>query len=381
MKTTALFTPLMLSGLKPRAREYTVHDAQCPGLALRIQPSGARSWVCWQRAEGRTRRVTLGRFPAVSLGEARKAFLALQAGTVRPVPVQPPNTPSFTTVAHAFLTAKRGVYRPSTLKALRSYLDTQLCPVFGDRPMHRITAPEVAAWFHAYSRNRGGGANQALGHFNTIFNWARSTELLPVDLPNPAEPVRPNRRPSRGTLLSFEELDKLAQALAFATDTQRPAANAVRLMVLTGCRSGEILRLRWAEIQGDQLRLRQTKTGPRVVNLSDAAREVIDTLDRHPTSRFVFPSPRDPRKPRENIDGAWTIFKREARLSPTLRLHDLRHTYASHAIMSGETLFMTGKLLGHRSTKSTERYTHLDGAFLTESANKVANRVAELLGP
>ena len=117
------------------------------------------------------------------------------------------------------------------------------------------------------------------------------------------------------------------------------------------------------------------------VNLSDAARALIDSLARHPTSRFVFPSPRDPRKPRGNFDETWARFKNAAKLAPTLRLHDLRHTYASHAIMSGETLFMTGKLLGHRSTKSTERYTHLDGTFLTEAANKAADRVAQLLGP
>ena len=165
-----------------------------------------------------------------------------------------------------------------------------------------------------------------------------------------------------------------------ATTQQRDAADAIRLILLTGCRSGEILRLRWEEVQKDKLMLARTKTGPRDVNLSDAAIAALEDLRPKRRSCFVFPSVSDPAKPRTSIAGAWQSLRANAGLPRDIRLHDLRHTYASHAIMSGETLSMTGKLPGHRSVKSTERYAHLDAAFLAKAADKVSRKVEGLLG-
>lgn len=380
MKTVTLLTPLILSSLKPRQKEYMLYDAQCKGLALRVQPSGAKSWVCWQRNAGKTRRVTLGRFKDMDVSAAREAFHGHRGSGEPPVAPERQNTLTFSALCTAFLNAKRGVYAASTLSSLGYYLGTQLLPAFGNRRIAEITTPEIADWFYSYSRSRPGGANQALGHFTTILNWGQEVGHLPVGLPNPAAPVRFNRRRARGRMLSGDQLQRLAAVLDSATARQRDAADAIWLMLLTGCRSGEILRLRWNEVRKDRLALQNTKTGPRDVNLSSAAIQYLNRLRKQRRSEYVFPAQRTKHPHRTSVDHAWQSFKLLADLPDDIRLHDLRHTYASHAIMSGETLHMTGKLLGHRSPNSTERYAHLDIGFLEKAADKVAKKIDGLLG-
>ena len=171
MKTEALLTPHMISALKPRAKDYTVYDAGCDGLALRIQPKGARFWVCWERKNGKTKRVTLGKLSDLTLDQARDAVRRRQAGIK--AKSKPETRLTFGQLAKRFLAAKDGEYTPRTLYCLSCYLDTQLLPLFGKSPLHRITTPALADWFYRYSQTRSGGANAALTHFITIWNWGR----------------------------------------------------------------------------------------------------------------------------------------------------------------------------------------------------------------
>ena len=219
-----------------------------------------------------------------------------------------------------------------------------------------------------------------MGHFTTILNWARTAGHLPRDHRNPATPVRFNKRRARGRMLSSDQLRLLSRILADAPPRTQDAADAIRLILLTGCRSGEILRLRWDEVRKDRLRLTRTKTGPRTVQLNTAARKVLASLRERRRSEYVFPSVQGAKPYRSSVFDAWRSFKRDANLPQDIRLHDLRHTYASHAILSGETLHMTGKLLGHRSPHSTERYAHLDPGMLAQAAEQVSAKVAQLLG-
>ena len=153
---------------------------------------------------------------------------------------------------------------------------------------------------------------------------------------------------------------------------------AIRLLALTGCRRSEVLNLRWRDIADDAINLRDSKTGPRAVPLGEAARALIYTL----------PSPREPEAhlfPR-HADGrglwiltnCWRTICADAKLG-RLRLHDLRHTAASHAVMSGENLPLVGKLLGHRRQQTTAGYAHLADAHLVEAAETVGNIIAEAM--
>lgn len=380
MKRIVLFSPLMLRSIKVQEKEYTLYDAACDALALRVQPSGAMSWVTWQKREGKTRRVTLGRFNAMTLDEARTAARAhAHAGPMDAMQLQAASRPclTFSALAKLFITEKSEVYSEGGLASFRIYLRNQLLPAFGSKPVNRITTAEVAQWFHMFSRTSPGGANQALGHFTTLMNWGQSKGHLPEAFNNPARPVKRNRRAARGRVLSAEQLRSLAKTLHDAPARHDDAVDAIMIILLTGCRSGEILRLKWSEVRANRLALGKTKTGPREVILTEAVKARLDNRRAGAASDYVFPSKRNPRNPVSTIDGVWKTIKRLAGLPEDFRLHDLRHTYASHSIMSGETLAITGKLLGHKSARSTEVYAHLDASHLSRMADK-ASRLVEL---
>lgn len=376
MRTEALLTPHMLASLKPGTKDYAIFDAGCSTLAIRVQPSGAKSWVTWDRSSGKSRRVTLGRLNELTLEKARGAMLSYNT-TLAVTPIERGIT--FAELVRIFMGAKRKVYRPDTIDSMQSYLKTQLLPAFGKTRMDRITTPEVAEWFHGYSRTMPGGANQALLHFTTILNWGKENGHIPFLMPNPASPLRKNRRVARGQMLNSSDLNRLFNVLASPTSRNKEASSVIELVLLTGCRSGEIVRLRWDEVRPTRLELAQTKTGARTVFLNDLAIERLKERRRTRSSAFVFPSPYDPTKPRTAPTCAWQTIKEKAGLPPTLRLHDLRHTYASHAILGEESLYTTGKLLGHHDAQSTERYAHLSGDALAAASGKISSRIEKLL--
>ncbi|MBL1435923.1 MAG: DUF4102 domain-containing protein [Rhodobacteraceae bacterium] len=160
MKPLILLAPLMLAGIKPKPKEFSLYDAQCEGLALRVQPSGVRSWVYWERVDGKTRKIMFGKHPDLALEDARQSMHAHQSGLVASAPLSN-TTITFATLCERFLSAKEGIYRPSTISPLNGYLRTQLLPAFDNQQAGRIRTPEIACWLRAYSRLGTGGANQA----------------------------------------------------------------------------------------------------------------------------------------------------------------------------------------------------------------------------
>ena len=159
--------------------------------------------------------------------------------------------------------------------------------------------------------------------------------------------------------------------------TIRSGCAVVTLLLLTGCRYREILTLQWRDVKGNRLLLRDSKTGPRTVWLGSAAREVIDSLPPDPKIPWLFWNYQY-RRPISCIRHLWETILERANLGK-LRLHDLRHTFASHAAMSKETLPMIGRLLGHANHQSTARYAHLDDEHLLDAAQQVGDTVQRLL--
>ena len=184
---------------------------------------------------------------------------------------------------------------------------------------------------------------------------------------NPCVGIHRYRRRGRERFLTPEEMRHLSDVLRrYEARWPLPVA-IIRLLLLTGCRKSEIMMLDWSSIRDGNLYLPDSKTGPRTVWLSTAARRVLDGLSR--TSRWVFPR-KNLRGPVPNINRFWYCIRAEAGLSD-VRLHDLRHSYASVAITQGETVLTIGKLLGHTDPGTTLKYTHLADATVQQAADAV----------
>lgn len=199
-------------------------------------------------------------------------------------------------------------WKPSTRERTDSALRTQLFPGFGERRLNRIRRTDVLRWFANYSRAAPGSANRTLDVFRQILNHAQACGHLSA---NPATGVQRNPRPKRTRFLSRTEVRRLHEALDGhrGRGSGRQQADIIRLLLLTGCRRGEIVQLRWSEMDGDTLRLRDTKTGPRTVFLNARACAI---LARQPEtgSDYVFPSRTDPSESRPAELSLWRKVRR-----------------------------------------------------------------------
>lgn len=264
------------------------------------------------------------------------------------------------------------VWKPRTYTVNCSYLRNQILPWFGDVPLADINSADVQLWF-AGLHETPAAADRSLPILSVIFRHAEMHGLR-SEGSNPCVGVRRYRRPGRERHLSLEEIRRLGMALAEQEAAGVRAASAVRLLVLTGCRQSEIRTLQWRDYRARHLFLPDSKAGPRTIWLSDAARAVLDCLTR--TDRWVFPSSTGTgAMPTDTLYACWRKVRSSTGLED-IRLHDLRHSYASFALRGGESVPTIGRLLGHRDPATTLRYIHFADAALREAGEAIG----EVLG-
>ena len=242
-------------------------------------------------------------------------------------------------------------------------------PAFGRMPLDRIGPEDVAAWFDAASKDKPGAANRAFEILRATMFRAEERGLRERGS-NPCLGIAKNPRNHFARFLDADELARLGRALDTGEAEWPEAVAAIRLLALTGCRRSEVLNLRWRDIGEDAINLADSKTGPRAVPLGEAARALIEALPgARKTDAFLFPRHAGGRG-EWSLTNCWRTVCADAELG-RLRLHDLRHTAASQAIMAGENLPLVGKLLGHKRHRTTADYAHLADTHLVEAAERV----------
>jgi len=234
--------------------------------------------------------------------------------------------------------------------------------------------------FRGRARVKGGASvgARATALLRAILNFAVERGLR---ADNPARNIQLNKSRRCERFLSAEELARLGQALTAegAKDEAALSVAAIRLLIFTGCRKSEILTLQWRFIDWERslLRLPDSKTGAKNVPLGKPALDVLWTLPKLEGCVYVFPSPRLGRH-LVGLQKVWERVRVVAKL-PGVRLHDLRHSFASTAVAGGVSLFMIGKMLGHKDSRTTEIYAHLGDDPLKIVANATASTLADLL--
>ena len=278
----------------------------------------------------------------------------------------------FETVAEEIFRRYGRHWKQQTLAVNRSYLRNQILPWFRERSVGAITRGDVQSWFAGLYATPA-AANRSLPILSVILREAELYGYRPEGS-NPCRGIRRYRLRGRERFLTARELGRLGASLAEREARAPLPAAAVRLLLLTGCRQGEVRMLQWRDYRGGHLFLRDSKTGPRTVWLSSAARRVLERLPQ--TSHWTFPAVKGvgPMSV-ETLYVFWRALRTLSGLSD-VRLHDLRHTYASLALQHGETVLAIGRLLGHRDPATTLKYTH----FAPDAMRDAVEAVGPILG-
>jgi len=279
-----------------------------------------------------------------------------------------PESPSFEAVAEEVFRRYGRRWKPTTSTVNRSYLRNQILPWFRGRSIAAIDRRDVQRW-RASLYATPAAANRSIPILSVIFRQAEVYGYRQADS-NPCAGLRRYEQRGRDRSLTIDELRRLGAVLTAREAEDLLLASLVHLLLLTGCRQSEIRTLRWSDYRERNLFLRDSKTGPRTVWLSEAARDVLDRLPR--TSSWVFPSATgNGPLPTETLYGWWRPARAAAGLTD-VRLHDLRHSYASFALRQGETVLTIGRLLGHRDPATTLKYIHFDDALAHQAVAAIA---------
>jgi integrase len=356
------------------------------GFGIRHYATGRNVYIVQTRMGGRVRTVTLG--PASVLTRHQAQMVARRVLAYARVGHDPASerkrirsAPRFDEFLLEYWTKCSVAWKPSTVETQSQYRRAYIDGAFPDLFIDEINEGHVAKWFASLTDRAGpGAANRCLEILSAAFNKAEQWGYR-LENTNPCRAVRANRRRQCERFLTTDELTRLGMVIAEvrAGDDQvrASAASVVALLVLTGCRLGEILGLTWGEVRGNRLKLADSKTGPRTVWLGDEARTVITAQPRYRNVSEVFWNAQT-KKRIASVDHYWREMREAARLQG-VRLHDLRHTFASHAAMKSETLPMIGRLLGHTKIASTARYAHFDDSHIVDAAELVGAAIKQMI--
>jgi integrase len=409
---TKRITKRVVDGLKIEAEEYAIRDAQLLGFGVRVRPTGAASYdVVYRAGSGRgakMRRYTIGRVgqitPEVARSRAR-AILAEVAHGKDPA-ADKTNERKMLTVAELadrFLAEHvRPKRKPGTVSTYRYVVESAVKAHLGATRADKLTAAAVAKMQGAL-RDTPSWANRAVAVVSSMYGYASRVGIISTGI-NPAQKIEKFSEHRRERFLTGDELERLGAAIREAETVGIPwdvdeaapkmkhtakqenrftvlnpfAAAALRLLLFTGCRLREVLHLQWAhvDIERGLLFLRDSKTGPKTVVLNAPALVVLSALPR--LGSYVIPGD-DPGRPRADLKRPWQAVAKRAGLDE-VRLHDLRHTYASFGAAGGLGLPIIGKLLGHTQAATTARYAHLDNDPLRRASESIAGRIAAAMG-
>jgi integrase len=364
--------------------EAVLWDTELKGFGVRVQRGGAKSYVLHYRAgRGRgapLRKLTIGRHgspwtPDNARGEARR-LLGMVEGGADPAAdkIARKEAPIIAELAGRFLAEHAEAKRKgSTATEYKRLLDKIILPALGKRKVADVTRADVTKLHHA-NRAAPYQANRVLAVLSKMFNLAERWGLRP-DGSNPCRHVEKFAERKRERMLSPAELGRLGDALTGHGGSPY-VVGAIKLLVFTGARLGEVLGLKWEWIDFDrgEARLPDSKSGAKTLHLPPPALAVLAELPRLNGNPYVIVGAKSGAA-LVNLEKPWRAIRGPAGLND-VRLHDLRHAFASVAASSGMGLPIIGKMLGHTQAATTHRYAHLASDPVKAAAAAVAGKIA-----
>jgi integrase len=375
----------------PKQGNRITWDGEVPGFGVRVTSAGVISFVLEYRIHGRKRRYTIGRYPELTATAARERAMQLRVGIMDgydPLEAreQDRSEPTVNDLATEYLERHAATHkRASSVRNDREMINNIIRPALGSLRLQAIGKRDLET-LHASFKATPYRANRVLALLSKMFSLAAEWEWVSA---NPARGIPRFQEDKRERWLTTQELHQFTEALDAYPDQN--AADALRLLLLTGAREGEVLKADWPQF--DLQRGVWTKPSHHTkekkiehVPLSAAALDLLRKMKRMDgTTGPLFPGANG--KPRVTLRRPWVQICKAAGLSdvftlqgkrrtitkskPTLRIHDLRHSFASHLVSNGVSLHIVGKLLGHTQSQTTQRYAHVADQALRDASNRM----------
>lgn len=386
--------------------DFILWDCELAGFGLRVRAGGSKTFIAQYRTgggrSGVNRRFTIGRFGVLTVDEARASAKRVLASVVHgadPSGARQAKRREMTVADLIDLYGEKGTdhLKERNRRWMLARLRHHVVPLLGRKKISDVRVADVEQFMRDVRSGKtakdektgararvivkggAGAAVKGVRDLSAVFTFAVRQELVTF---NPCTPVK---KPADGKRLRFLTLGEVRELGVTLDDMQREGANPkaiaiMRLWALTGCRRDEIASLEWSAIDFDRacLILADTKTGRSVRPLAGAAIALLQSLPRDPLSPFVFPS-EEGSTFYQGTKRFWTKVVARAGL-PGVTPHTLRHTIGSAAVSTGETLAMTGALLGHADARSTSIYAHMQQDPARRAADRVVGPIARALG-
>jgi integrase len=350
------------------ADEGFTWDTELKGFGLKVTNKGKRVFVVQKRPHKGAKtlkRYTIGVYPSVSPEEARTQAKAILGRITLGLPTSPvlghPGVSFREEMEKYYVDHIKTKCKPTTQKDMRHMIDKHILPTFGDAPLEGVSHLVVRSFHTTLGSKHPYRANRVLALLSKFFSWRR--------LPNPCTGIEKFKEKKRNRLMSPEE---------FRTLLSCKLPPALRLLALTGLRKSEVLSLRWEwiDLQRQLIQLPDSKTGGRTVYLNHSAVELLTGLQVQ-TEGWVFPGQRGSQGHLVGLQRIWKKFLRDVGLSDDIRIHDLRHHYASVAAKE-LPLPLVMNLLGHREVRTTMGYIHSNQADLHSGAELLGEKLSDL---
>jgi len=358
----------------PERDNRITFDGAVKGFGIRITAGGAKTFVLAYRRDGQQRRYNIGAFGAWNTTQAREEAKRLKravdaGGDPSSEREDSRTAPTMVALAERFITDYLPRKRPSTQRVYSQQIKADILPALGTRKVAAVSHADVDRFHHAM-RDRPTHANRTLAVLSKMFSLAAKWGWR---IDNPCKSVERFGENKRTRYLTGPELARLSAALAELRD--QSAADAIRLLLLTGARRGELLAAKWGDIDLDGRTWIKPASSTKQklehrVPLSAPARQLLAEMRARAETEFLFPAARGGGH-RPHINEAWIRLRKTAKLGG-VRLHDLRHSYASVLASAGMSLPVIGSLLGHATPVTTARYSHLFDDVRREASERAA---------
>ncbi len=369
----------------PVTGELILRDSEIRGFWCRVT-SSSRTYVLRTRIDGKQRSITLGRHGQIEPAEARRKALQMLGDIARgndPTAEREASrrSPTFEEFSQRYLSEwAKPRKKPSGLRNDIGQLNNHILPAMGQLKLGQVSKCHVTE-LHQAMRATPYAANRVLAQLSKMFNLAEAWDLRPQGS-NPCRWVTKYKEEARKRYLGELELRRLGnelERLGKSGEESPYVVAAINLLLMTGARSGEILALRWSYIDFEQglIHLPDSKTGRKDLEMAAEVREILQSLPRD-GGPWVLPGNKEGQH-LVNLFKPWSRIRERLNMTD-VRIHDLRHTFASMSVAANISLPVIGGLMGHKSTATTQRYAHLMRDTGRQAANQVATDISKALG-